>query len=177
MALDQSSSDAGDAPARLAPGTRVAAVVSTYHRELCGQMADSARDYLVASGLDSADLIAVDAPGAYELPILAQRLAARGDIAAVLCFGLILKGETEHDRHIAGAVAQGLTDVALAHSKPVLFGVLTTNNLDQARARARRADQGGLDKGREVARAAVEVLAGLAAIDAIDARAASGGRA
>ncbi|QDU69040.1 6,7-dimethyl-8-ribityllumazine synthase [Engelhardtia mirabilis] len=166
MALDSNSS--AGANARLKPGTRIAAVVSTYHHDLTGAMLESARDHLIDCGLDAADLIVVLAPGAFELPILAQRLARRNDVHAVLCFGLVLKGETEHDRHIAGAVAHGLTDVALQTDTPVLFGLLTTNTLEQAQARARRAGEGGLDKGREVARAAVAVLAGLTQIERLE---------
>ena len=81
----------------------------------------------------------------------------------MLAFGLVLKGETEHDVHIARAASQALMQVGLETDTPVLFGVLTTATLEQARARARRAADGGLDKGREVARAAIEVLAALRA--------------
>jgi len=165
MALDQTSSSG--APAHLPAGTRVAMLTSSYHAELTGAMAVSARDFLFASGLDASCLVDLSAPGAFELPVLAAALAARDDIDAVLCFGLVLKGQTEHDRHIAGAIAHGLTDVGLSSGKPVLFGVLTCNTLEQAQERARRTDQGGLDKGREVARAAVEALAVLNQIKAL----------
>ncbi|MFT5292033.1 MAG: 6,7-dimethyl-8-ribityllumazine synthase [Planctomycetota bacterium] len=151
--------EAKNAPLTLPPRTRVGLIVSTYHRHVTGGMADSARATLAAAGLDlEADLMAFDAPGAYEIPLLAMALAERKDIDAVLGFGLILKGETEHDRHIAGAVAQGLMDVGLKTVKPVLFGVLTCNTLEQAERRARTRDEGGLDKGHEVAKAAIETL-------------------
>lgn len=134
------------------------AVVSEYHGELTGAMLASARRELEASGL-SEELRVVWAPGAYELPFLAARLARRDDVDLVLTFGLVLKGETEHDRHIASATAHALQRVALDADKPVLFGVLTCNTLEQARARALAPEDGGSqDKGREVARAAVRVL-------------------
>jgi 6,7-dimethyl-8-ribityllumazine synthase len=158
MALDQASQGQR---ALLAPGTRLAAVVSTYHLELNAAMCDSAAATLTAAGLAAGHLERVLVPGAFELPLVAQRLARRPELSAVLCFGLVLKGETEHDRYIAGAVAQALARIALEADKPVLFGLLTCNTLAQAQVRARRAEQGGLDKGREVARAAVEVLAAL----------------
>ena len=146
---------------RLRPSTRIAAVVSSYHGDLTGGMFESARETLISAGLEPGNLERVDAPGAYELPVVAQALARRNDVDAVLCFGLVLKGETEHDLHIAGAVAQGLMRVGLDQGKPVLFGVLTCSNLAQAEARARRAAEGGLDKGAEVARAAVAALSAL----------------
>jgi len=145
----------------LPPGARVACVVSTYHDEITGEMSDSAMETLRAAGASDEELIAVRAPGAFELPLVARRLARRPDVHAVLCFGLILRGETTHDRHIAAAVAQGLMQVGLETDTPVLFGVLTCENLQQAEARARHEADGGLDKGREVARAAIEVLASL----------------
>ncbi|MCK6448749.1 MAG: 6,7-dimethyl-8-ribityllumazine synthase [Planctomycetes bacterium] len=147
---------------RLERGTRIAAVVSNYHRELTDAMLASARRELLASGLAESDWLVIEAPGAFELPVLARRLALRDDVDAVLCFGVILKGETRHDEFIAHAVAYGLQDVALSTGRPVLFGVLTCETLEQARSRALPPDLGGKqDKGREVARAAVSVLLGL----------------
>ncbi len=150
--------------ARLEPGTRLGAVVSGYHAELCEAMFGSAARELERLGLPRADLVRADAPGAFELPLIARRLALRDDLQAVLCFALVLKGETVHDRHIAGAVAQALQAVALETDKPVLFGVLTCDTLEQARERVLAAEQGGRhDKGREVARAALSALESLRA--------------
>ena len=132
-----------DALPRLAQGTRVVCCRSSYHSELTGLMRDSALETLLEAGLAEANVFEVVVPGAYELPIVARRLAQRADIDAVLCFGLILKGETEHDRHISNAVANGLTTVALETGQPVLFGVLTCNPLDQAQTSARRRACGG----------------------------------
>ena len=148
---------------RLPSGAKLACVVSTYHEELTGAMLDSALATLAEHGIAREAIEVVRAPGAFELPVVAQRLAERADVAAVLCFGLVLKGETEHDRHIAAACAQGLMRVGLDTGTPVLFGVLTCATLEQARRRARRESEGGLDKGREVARAALGALAALAA--------------
>ena len=149
-------------PGRLPPGARVGVVVSRYHAEICDAMLRSAARELEAAGVASGDLVRVHAPGAFELPLVARRLALRDDVDAVLCFGLVLKGETSHDRYIAEAVAHGLQRVALDSDKPILFGVLTCDTLEQARARALPADEGGaIDKGREVARAAVGALEAL----------------
>ena len=142
-------------------GVRIAAAVSTYHYDVTGAMLTSAIATLKAAGIDATDIVEVEVPGAFELPLAAQRLAEAGTVDAVLCFGLILKGETEHDRHIATAVAQGLMQVGLELDTPVHFGVLTCSTLEQAQRRAKTVDEGGLDKGREVALAAVETLRAL----------------
>lgn len=149
---------------RLPEKSRLACVVSGYHEEITGGMLASALETLEAAGVPRRRVQVVSAPGAYELPILARALAEQRTVAAVLCFGLVLKGETEHDRYIAAACADGLMRVALDTRTPVLFGVLTCASLAQARKRARRASAGGLDKGREVAEAALAVLASLAEI-------------
>jgi len=128
-------------------------------------MLSSALETLTAAGVARDSVEVVPVPGAFELPIVARRLAARSDIAAVLCFGLVLKGATEHDRYISEACAQGLMQVALETDTPILFGVLTCATIAQAQERARRESEGGLDKGREVALAALEVLAALRAAD------------
>jgi 6,7-dimethyl-8-ribityllumazine synthase len=145
----------------LPPDTRVAAVVSTYHREVTGGMFRSAARTLVEAGLDASDLFEVQVPGTFEIPLVARRLAQRADVDGVLCFGLVLRGETDHDRYIASAVAHELMRVGIETDTPVLFGVLTCNTLAQAEERARPREQGGQDKGHEVARALIEVLVAL----------------
>src|SRR5262245_82370 len=151
---------------RLPRGARLACVVSDYHAEITGALLASALETLAEDGIAGARVRVVRAPGTFEIPFVAQRLAARPDVAAVLCFGLVLKGETEHDRYLAEACAHGLTQVALETDTPVLFGVLTCANLAQARERARPENEGGQDKGREVALAALESLAALRAAEA-----------
>ncbi|HED65597.1 MAG TPA: 6,7-dimethyl-8-ribityllumazine synthase [Planctomycetes bacterium] len=149
---------------RLRAAARVACVASTYHGEVVGAMVESARETLVFAGLDEARFELVHVPGAFELPIVAQRLARRDDVDAVLAFGLVLKGETDHDRHIARSVVDALMRIGLETETPVLLGLLTCPTLEHAIQRARRAGEGGLDKGAEVARAAVQVLATLAEV-------------
>ena len=147
---------------QLPAGARLAAVVSGYHPALTEELFQSARRELELAGLQG-ELLRVNAPGVFEVPLIARRLGMRDDVDAVLCFGLVLKGETPHDRYIADSVAHALQRVALDTDKPVLFGVLTCDTLAQAEARAKPARDGGEhDKGREVARAAVSALAALA---------------
>ena len=151
---------------RLSPGARIACAVSTYHEDVTGEMLSSATETLMELGVEREAILVVPCPGAFELPLVARRLAKRKDVVAVLCFGLVLKGQTEHDRYISEACAHGLTQVALETDTPVLFGVLTCANLEQARERARPESAGGQDKGREVALAALESLAALRAAEA-----------
>lgn len=163
MTTDRASSPRSDET--LPPGTRIGAVVSGYHAELTGAMRDSARARLVAAGLAEEDFLELAAPGAFELPLIARRLAVREDVAAVLCFGLVLKGETPHDVYISQATSEGILRVSLETDKPILFGVLTCDTLEQARARA--LPDGEHDKGREVAEAALVALAAMRAAPTI----------
>lgn len=159
MALDPKSSER---ERLVRPGMRVAAVVSAFHEDLTGAMLESARRELVASGMAADDLKVVWVPGAFELPLLARRLARRADVDAVLAIGLVLRGETSHDQWVAQGATMGLVQASLDADKPILFGVLTCASLEQARARALPPEAGGReDKGREIARACVRVLAAL----------------
>lgn len=159
MALDPKS---GERERPVRPGMRIGAVVSRFHEDLTGAMLESARAELEACGMAEDGLEVIWVPGSFELPLVARRLASRADIDAVLCFGLVLKGETTHDHWVADGTVQGIVQASLQADKPILFGVLTCNSLEQARSRALPPEKGGEeDKGREVARAAVEILGAL----------------
>lgn len=170
MALDPKSEER---PRLARPGARIAAAVSRFHEDLTGAMLASALRELEASGIPASDVRVVWVPGAFELPLVARTLARRADVEAVLCIGLVLKGETEHDRWVAQGAVQGLMQASLETGKPLLFGLLTCDTLQQARARALPRELGGReDKGRELARAALETLAALDAAGEGDTRAA-----
>lgn len=159
MALDPKSNER---PRPNRPGTVVGIVVSRFHEDLTGAMKDSAVRELVACGVSPEDVHVVWVPGAFELPIAASHMAELKDVECVLCFGLVLKGETEHDHWVAHGCVSGLMDASLQAFKPIHLGVLTCSTLEQARARALPPDRGGKeDKGREVARAAIETLIAL----------------
>lgn len=134
-----------------ASGLRIAIVVSSYHADVTGALREGAAAALRMRG----GTVAVDesAPGAFELPMVAQAVAARGDIDAVVALGCVLTGETSHDRYISDAVAHGLMQVALRHGVPVTFGVLTCVTIEQARARAGGAKG---NKGGEAMDAAID---------------------
>ena len=153
---------------------RVAVVRSTFHSDLTGAMAASARRALQAAGVSEGDILEAEAPGSFELPLVARRFARREDIAGGLCFGVVIKGETTHDHHVATGAAQGIQEVMLETDKPVLLGVLTTNDLEQARARALSPEDGGVhDKGRECALALVQLLNTLEDLEGEDTQAGS----
>ena len=139
-------------------GVRVAVVRSSFHSDLTGAMTTSARSALHEAGVAEGDILEAEVPGSFELPLGARRFARRGDIAGVLCFGVVIKGETTHDHHVATGATQGIQQVMLETDKPVLLGVLTTNDLEQARARALPPPGGVYDKGRECALALVQLL-------------------
>ena len=129
-----------------AAGRRVAIVTSRYHHAITSRLEAAAVETFLAAGGVEADLVRCSSPGAFELVAIAAALAARPDLDGVVALGCIVAGETRHDRHLAAAVAQSLADLSARHAKPVAFGVLTVNELKQARDRA-----GGKvgNKGRE----------------------------
>jgi len=102
-------------------------------------------------------------PGAYEIPIAAQHAAESGAFSAVVCLGCLIKGETPHFEYIASAVSHGLTSAAAATGVPMAFGVLTTNSVEEALARA---GSGPSNKGWEAAAAAVEMAGVVAQLSA-----------
>jgi 6,7-dimethyl-8-ribityllumazine synthase len=153
-------------PERLLEGSRVAVVVARWNDSITRRLLEAAVAKLTAAGLPAAGLDVAWVPGSFELPLAADRLAATGRYAAVLCLGAIIKGETIHDRVIADAVAAGIEATGRAHGLPVIFGVLTCDTLAQALARAGGSEADGFagNKGAESAEAAIEMIGLVAAI-------------
>lgn len=156
----------GNVGGGLPRGARVAIVVARWNEAVTDGLLVGARATLAAAGLgdDAVDVVRV--PGSFELPLAADRLAATGRYAAVLCLGALIRGETTHDRHIATAVAAGIEQAARARGVPLLFGVLTCDTPSQAAARSGGTAGDGYagNKGAECAAAAVEMITVLAAI-------------
>ena len=141
------------------PGARVAMVVSEFHAELTGAMQRSAAAELARLEAPIDESLVAWVPGSFELPLVARAFARRDDVDAVICVGLVLKGETSHDHWVAAGAQEGMTQASLETDTPIHFGVLTCNTLEQARARAFAPEEGGeQDKGRELARGAVATL-------------------
>jgi 6,7-dimethyl-8-ribityllumazine synthase len=119
-----------------ARGLRVGIATSRYHHEVTGRLLDGARAAFASAGGSDDDLILVDAPGSFELVAIAHALASRADLDAVVCLGCVLTGETTHDQYICQACAAGLAQITAHTGKPVAFGVLTCQSLEQAHARS-----------------------------------------
>ena len=140
---------------------RFALVVSKYNEFVTDRLQAGALAALAEAGVAARDVTVVRVPGAFEIPLAAQHAARSGRFDAIVCLGCVIRGETPHFEYICSAVAHGLTAAASATGVPMAFGVLTTNSVEEALARA--ADGPG-NKGREAALAAIEmagVVAGL----------------
>lgn len=140
----------------ISDGCRVAVIVSRVNEEMTAGLLEGARQALVDGGVRPDDVDVVHVPGAFEIPLAAQRVARSGRYDAVVCIGCLIKGDTMHFEYIAAAVSQGITAAALQTDVPMAFGVLTT--LTEAQA-AERAAPGPGNKGAEAARAALEMVA------------------
>ncbi|MCF0210459.1 MAG: 6,7-dimethyl-8-ribityllumazine synthase [Bacteroidales bacterium] len=110
-------------------------VVSEWNSEITEALLQGAVDTLIENGTDEKDILVQYVPGAYELPYAASELSKRKKLDAIICLGCIIQGETRHFDFIANAVANGIMNVSLKEEIPVIFGVLTTNNLEQAKER------------------------------------------
>ena len=139
---------------RRARGFRFALVVSKYNDFVTDRLQAGALAALSAAGAAPDDVSVVRVPGAFEIPLAAQHAAESGRFDAIVCLGCVIRGETPHFEYIASAVAHGLTTAASATGVPMAFGVLTTNSVEEALARA---GDGGANKGHEAALAAIEM--------------------
>ncbi|MBI1967477.1 MAG: 6,7-dimethyl-8-ribityllumazine synthase [Gemmatimonadetes bacterium] len=146
---------------------RVAVVVSRYNELVTARLLDGARQCLREKGVSESAVDVVWVPGAFELPVAAGAAAASGRYAAIVALGCVIRGETPHFEFVAGEATRGLGNVALAHGVPVGFGVLTTDTLEQAAARA-----GGAagNKGYEAVDAALRTADVLAQLSRATAR-------
>lgn len=134
-------------------GKTFALVISQYHRDITSRMATCCSEILLKQGVIQEDIFFHEIPGAFELPIAAAQCIAHVDV--VIAIGCLIRGETKHFDFIASAVAHGLTQLSLQHTKPVIFGVLTTETIEQAIARAEGGKAG--NKGVEIAHAAIQM--------------------
>ncbi|MEP0367773.1 MAG: 6,7-dimethyl-8-ribityllumazine synthase [Cyclobacteriaceae bacterium] len=147
---DQNLSGAGDIS-----NCKFAIVVSEWNEEVTESLYSGAMQTLLESGAQRENIIRKNVPGSFELTLGAQWMAKDTSIDAVICLGCVIQGETKHFDFICQACATGITDVGLKYDKPVIFGVLTTDNQKQAMDRA-----GGKhgNKGDEAAATAIKML-------------------
>jgi len=132
-----------------------AIVVARYNESITGKLLAGALETLKEAGITDDSVMVAWVPGAWEIPLAAQRFAEKPEVSAVITLGCVIRGETTHDRYINAAVSTSLMQMSLDHGKPIAFGVLTVNTLDQAIHRS-----GGNvgNKGNEAALAAIEMV-------------------
>jgi 6,7-dimethyl-8-ribityllumazine synthase len=135
---------------------RFAIVVSRFNREITDGLLAGAREALAAAGVTGERVEVIHVPGAFEIPLAAQRAAATGRFSAVICLGCLIKGDTMHFEYIAEAASHGIMQAGLATGVPMAFGILTTLTDEQAE---QRSGPGPQNKGREAAQAAIEMAA------------------
>src|SRR5690348_1744573 len=133
-------------PTGRATGLRFALVVSKYNDFVTDRLQAGALAALQSAGAADSDITVVRVPGAFEIPLAAQHAGESARFDAVICLGCLIRGETPHFDYISSAVSHGLTEAAAATGIPMAFGVLTTNSVEEALARA---GEGSGNKGRE----------------------------
>ncbi|WP_222546667.1 6,7-dimethyl-8-ribityllumazine synthase [Asaia lannensis] len=138
----------------LVPTPKLALLVSRFNTDVTHGLRDGALEWLEEHGIRDVDVF--DAPGAFELPLMAQALAKTGTYEGVICLGCVIKGDTAHFEFISLGATIGIMQAQLATETPISFGVLTTYTDEQAQARSRKDVH---NKGREASAACVETLA------------------
>jgi 6,7-dimethyl-8-ribityllumazine synthase len=137
-----------------ASGLRIAVVVARFNAHVTGALYDGCLDELAAHGAKDGATLGLEVPGCFELPLVAKELAATGRYDAIVCLGAVIRGDTPHFDYVSSETASGIQRAALDTGVPIVFGVLTTDNEEQALARV-----GGAagHKGREAALTAIEM--------------------
>lgn len=133
----------------------VALIVGRFNDFVTSRLKDGAMQALTEAGIPAGSIKVAEVPGAFEIPLAARKAAESGRFDAVVCLGAVIRGGTPHFDFVAGECARGVANVTLMTGIPVTFGVLTTDNAEQAMARA-----GGSEgnKGRDAALAALEMI-------------------
>lgn len=138
-----------------ADGRRFALIAGRFNSFIVDQLVGGAIDTLVRHGADAGDITLYKAPGGWELPIVAKRVAATGRYDAIIALGAVIRGSTPHFEYVAGEATKGLAQVGLQHDIPIAFGVLTVDTIEQA---IERAGTKAGNKGGEAALAAIELV-------------------
>jgi 6,7-dimethyl-8-ribityllumazine synthase len=136
-------------------GLRIGVAGALFNGGITLRLLNGALDALAEAGTDRRDITVAWAPGAFELPLVARSFANAGKVDAVLCFGAVIRGDTGHYDFVAGECASGIQRVQLDTGVPVVFGVLTTDTLDQA---LERSEPNETNKGREAALTGIEMV-------------------
>ena len=142
---------------------KIAIVASEFNHFIVQQLVDGAFDALGRNGVADENISLAWVPGAFELPLAADRMAAKDQYGAIITLGALIRGGTPHFDYVAGECARGVAEVGLKRGLPVIFGVLTTDNVEQA---LERAGSGEGNKGFDTAVAALQMIALLDRLDA-----------
>ena len=137
-----------------AAGLKVGIVIARFNSFIAERLLEGAIDALVRHGADDGNITVVRVPGAFEIPLAAQKLAAQGTCDALICLGAVIRGSTPHFDYVAAEVSKGIAHVSLGFGLPVAFGVLTTDTIEQA---VERAGTKAGNKGFEAAMTAIEM--------------------
>ena len=138
----------------LAQDLRFGIIVSRFNDFICDRLLGGALDALKRSGAEESNIDVVKVPGAFEIPLIAKKVASTGRYDAVICLGAVIRGATPHFDYVANEVSKGVASVSLDASIPIAFGVLTTDTLEQA---IERAGSKAGNKGWDAAMAAIEM--------------------
>jgi 6,7-dimethyl-8-ribityllumazine synthase len=141
---------------------RYALVVGRWNSFVVEHLLEGAADTLRRHGVADEQMTVVRAPGAFEIPLVCQRLAATGDYDAIIALGAVIRGGTPHFEHVAGECTKGIAQVSLSHSIPIAFGVLTVDSIEQA---IERSGTKAGNKGAEAALSALEMVSLLSQFD------------
>jgi len=136
-------------------GYRIAIVVSRFNEFIGHKLLDGALDCLLRHEVKDEDISVIWVPGAFEIPLIAKEIALQKDIDAVICLGAVIRGATPHFEYVSAEVTKGIALVSLETRKPVIYGVLTTDSVEQA---IERAGTKAGNKGFSAANAALEML-------------------
>jgi 6,7-dimethyl-8-ribityllumazine synthase len=138
-----------------AEGFRFGIIVSRFNDFISSRLVDGAMDALLRHGATEEQISIIKVPGAFEIPLTAKKLAESGRYDAVICLGAVIRGSTPHFDYVAAEVSKGIANVSLESRVPVTFGVLTTDNLEQA---IERAGSKSGNKGYDGAMTAIEMV-------------------
>ncbi len=135
-------------------GKKFALIVARFNDFITDRLTGGALDALVRSGADDENIDIVKVPGAFEIPLLAKKMAAKNKYNAIICLGAVIRGSTSHFDYVCAEVSKGIAQVSLEYETPVIFGILTTDTIEQA---VERAGTKAGNKGWSAAMAAIEM--------------------
>jgi 6,7-dimethyl-8-ribityllumazine synthase len=139
----------------VAKGMKFGIVASRFNDFICGRLIEGAIDALIRAGAEEKDIAIYKVPGSFELPLTAKKLVTSARFDAIICLGAIIRGATPHFEYISAEVSKGIASVGLDTGVPVIFGVLTTDTIEQA---IERAGTKSGNKGADAAMTAIEMV-------------------